>query len=138
MKAEKARIVIIEDDAADVGLLMRHLKKAKFDKHVKVIPDGKAAFEWLSSGDPQGKDIIALFLDLNLPSISGLHVLEMIRSNEGTRHLSVIVMTGSSDPEDLKKCRQLGVSCYVQKPITVATFAKAVADIFHSPTAQAG
>jgi len=133
MKAEKIRIVIVEDNAADLGLLMRHLKKAKFDKHVKVISDGKAAFEWLSGGDQPGKDLIAVFLDLSLPSISGLRVLEMIRSNEGTRHLPVIVMTGSVDPEDLNKCRQLGVSCYVQKPITVATFTKAVADIFHSP-----
>ena len=133
MKADKTRIVIVEDNAADLALLMRHLKKAKFDKHVKVISDGKAAFEWLSGGDQPGKDLIAVFLDLSLPSISGLRVLEMIRSNEGTRHLPVIVMTGSVDPEDLNKCRQLGVSCYVQKPITVATFTKAVADIFHSP-----
>lgn len=138
METQKTRILIVEDNADDEALLMRQLQKAQLHQHVKVIADGKAAVEFLTDNDSRCDELIAVFLDLKLPSISGLHVLEKVRSHDRTRNLPVIVMTSSNAPTDLERCRQLGVSCYVQKPITFATFTKAVADSFHAPKTQTG
>lgn len=128
----QTRILIVEDNPDDEVLLLRQLRKAQLDQHVKVISDGKEAVEYLNSTDRHGDEILALFLDLNLPGINGLHILERVRANPRIRGLPVIVMTSSNSPEDLERCHQLGVSCYVQKPITFATFSKAIADSFQS------
>jgi CheY-like chemotaxis protein len=138
METPKTRILIVEDNSDDEAILMRQLKKAQLDQHVKVISDGKNALEYLTDGNPASKELIAVFLDLNLPSLSGLQLLEKVRAHEPTRNLPVIVMTSSNSPTDLGKCQKLGVSCYVQKPITYATFTKAVADSFHAPSTKTG
>jgi CheY-like chemotaxis protein len=138
METQKTRILIVEDNADDEALLMHQLQKAQLHQHVKVIADGKVAVEYLTDNDSRGDELIAIFLDLNLPSMNGLHVLEKVRSHDRIRHLPVIVMTSSNSSTDLEKCRQFGVSCYVQKPITFATFAKAVADSFHVPKTHLG
>lgn len=130
--------MIVEDNPDDEALLMRQLHKAGLDKHVKVIADGKLALAFLTEKSSPGEELIALFLDLKLPGISGLQILEKIKSQDHTRNLPVIVMTSSNSQDDLEKCRQYGVSCYVQKPITFANFTKAVADSFHAPTSKSG
>jgi CheY-like chemotaxis protein len=125
--------LIVEDDPDDEALLMRQLQKAQLDQHVKVIGDGKAALEYLTDDSQQYKELVAIFLELSLPSMSGLHLLEKIRSDDRVRHLPVIVMTSSNAPSDLERCQQLRVSHYVQKPITFTSFSKAVANSFHAP-----
>lgn len=132
----KTRILIVEDNSDDGELLMRQLKKAQLGEQVRVIKDGRLALEFLS--EPDSEHLIALFLDLKLPSVSGLELLEKIRRQDRIQNLPVIIMTSSNSPKDLQKCQDLGVSSYVQKPITVAAFTKAVADIFHRPQAKAG
>jgi CheY-like chemotaxis protein len=136
MESPKTRILIIEDNSDDEFLLMRQLQKAGLDRHVKVLDDGKAAIDYLENAETACHELIALFLDLKLPSLSGLHVLERVRSNVRTQKLAVIVMTSSHSPEDMERCRQLGVSSYVQKPITLSTFTKAVANCFHVSSSQ--
>ena len=131
MKALR-RILIIEDNPDDEALLLRQLKKAELEKHVKVIHDGAEAMEYLKNSRTKCEDLAAVFLDLKLPKIDGLRLLEAIRSNERLKELSVVVMTSSNSPEELAKCRELGVSCYVQKPLTLSSFAKAFADTFHA------
>ena len=138
MDTQKRCILIVEDNTDDEALLMRQLRKASLDKYVKVIDDGKLALAFLTEHTPSGEELIALFLDLNLPGVSGLEILEKIKSQDRTRNLPVIVMTSSNSPQDLEKCREYGVSCYVQKPVTFANFTKAVADSFHAPATQAG
>ncbi len=133
METPKTRILIVEDNPDDEALLMRQLQKAQLDQHVRVISDGQAALDYLTDGHSAGENLVAIFLDLNLPSLSGLQLLERVKTHDGLKHLPVIVMTSSNAPSDLEKCQKLGVSCYVQKPVTFTTFTKAVADSFHSP-----
>jgi CheY-like chemotaxis protein len=132
MDTPTARILIIEDNPDDEELLLHQLRKAHLDQHVKVISDGRSAIEYLRETGSRNEEIIALFLDLHLPIVSGLQVLEQVRLNEQTSDLPVIVVTSSNSPEDLEKCHRLGVSCYVQKPITLTTFSKAIADSFNA------
>jgi len=125
----RPKILVIEDDSNDEALLMRQLKKADLDEHIQIIRDGRKALDLLSDADGE---LSAVFLDLNLPSVSGLQILKAIRSNEHIHNLPVIVMTSSNSPEQLECCRRLGVSSYVQKPLTFSSFAKAFADAFQA------
>jgi len=125
------RILIVEDNPDDHALLMRQLKKAELDEHIKAVQDGGEAFKYLTDVNSDSPTLAAVFLDLKLPTISGLQLLEQIRSHDRIRHLPVIVMTSSNSPEDLKKCKDLGVFSYVAKPLTFSSFAKAFADTFH-------
>jgi two-component system response regulator len=94
-----------------------------------MIDDGRLALDFLTA--PVSDHLVAIFLDLKLPSISGLQLLEKIRSMDKTKKLPVIVMTSSNSPEDLAKCQELQVMSYVQKPVTFAAFSQAVASAFH-------
>lgn len=111
---------------------MRQLKKAELERHVRAIHDGGKALAYLSNPRFKCEDLAAIFLDLKLPTLSGLQILEKIRASDRLRHLSVVIMTSSNSPEELEHCRQLGVFSFVQKPLTFSSFAKAFADSFHA------
>lgn len=127
----KPRILIVEDNPDDGELLMRQIKKAHLAEQVKVINDGRLARDFLADANSLARHLVAMFLDLKLPSMSGLELLEQVRAYDHVRHLPVIVMTSSNSPDDLRRCRDLGVSSYVQKPVTFPAFTKAIADTFH-------
>jgi CheY-like chemotaxis protein len=129
------RVLVIEDNVDDSELLLRQLEKSGMASHVKFISDGREALDFLTvdavaSGT---SELIAILLDLRLPSVSGIEILRRIRQHDRLQSLPVIVMTSSNDPQDLEECRRLNVTHYVSKPITFASFSKAVADVFHLP-----
>jgi len=126
------RILIVEDNPDDEALLLRQLKKAQLDRQVRVIADGARALYYLTDPKFKCEELVAVFLDLQLPSVSGLQLLEAIRADERIKHLPVILMTSTNAQEDLDRCRELGVSSYVRKPVSFSAFAKAVADSFHA------
>jgi two-component system response regulator len=126
------RILIVEDNPDDEALLMRQLRKADLHPHIKAIHDGGKALDYLADGQLKRDELAAIFLDLKLPTVSGLELLQAIRANERTREIPVIVMTSSNTPTDLEKCRELGVFSYVAKPLTFSSFAKAFADTFQA------
>ncbi|HSI85476.1 MAG: response regulator [Candidatus Methylacidiphilales bacterium] len=130
------RVLVVEDNQDDRELLLRQLRKAQMDSYVKFISDGMEALDFLSNEDQYGKhgdSIIALFLDLKLPSMGGIELLRRIKKMPRYARLPVIVMTSSNDPYDLEECRRLNVHQYVEKPITFSSFSHAVANVFHSP-----
>ena len=126
------RILMIEDDPDDEVLLLRQLRKTQFERHIEVIRDGGEAIEYLTNEGLDPQNLAAVFLDLRLPRVGGLQILEAIRSDSRFRTLPVIVMTSSNSLEELARCRELGVSCYVQKPITFASFAEAFTEAFQA------
>jgi CheY-like chemotaxis protein len=126
------RLLIIEDNSDDVALLLHELKKVRLERYVKVIRDGGEALDYLTDELFKCNELVAVFLDLKLPTIDGLTILEAIRANDHLQHLSVVVMTSSNAPEILQKCRELGVAGFVPKPLTYFSFRKAFADTFHS------
>jgi two-component system response regulator len=127
----RARILVIEDNEDDELLLLRILRQSRLASHVEVVRDGKKALDYLTHHEAKIEDLVAVFLDLNIPSIHGLKLLAMIRANDRLSHLPVIVMTTS--PEDLLECQRLSVVSYVQKPVSLASFSKAIADILPLP-----
>jgi CheY-like chemotaxis protein len=129
------RVLVIEDNADDRELLQRQLRKSGMDQQVRFISDGREALDFLTG--PQApslaETLIAILLDLQLPSVSGLDLLRKVRESDGLRTTPVIVMTSSNNPHDLEECRKLNVLNYVSKPVTFTSFSKAVANVFHSP-----
>jgi two-component system response regulator len=128
------RVLVIEDNPDDRELLLRQLRKAGMDSHVKFISDGKEAFNFLTGPQaPLPESLIAILLDLRLPSMSGLELLRKLRARDDFHSVPVTVMTSSNDPNDLEECRKLRVINYVSKPVTFTSFSKAIADVFHPP-----
>ena len=126
------QILMIEDNSDDEALLLRQLKKAKLERHIRVIHDGGKALEYLMDERFKCEDLAAIFLDLRLPTIDGLRILEAIKSEGRLQNVPVVVMTSSNAPEELEKCHELGVSSYINKPVTFSSFAKAFADTFQA------
>jgi len=135
MNDNSVRVVVIEDNADDRELLLRQLKKSGMASHVKFIDNGQEALDFLVNPTPPSlvDELIAIFLDLKLPSLDGLELLRRLRANERLKKLPVIVMTSSNNPKDVEECRRLKVTSYVPKPVSFTTFSKAVADVFHLP-----
>ena len=132
IEGKPLRVLVIEDNNDDSDLLVRQLQRNNFEGSVKVVPDGQAAWDLLNSDIPR-QDLIAIFLDLKLPKLSGLKLLARIRDDAKLCTIPVFVMTSSNDPKDLEECKRLGVEGYIPKPVTFTTFSKAVADLFHTP-----
>lgn len=133
--AHVVRVLVIEDDPDDRELLMRQLSKSKIEDHVKFIGDGKEAFCFLSDLPPQRPfcNLIAIFLDLKLPSMSGLELLRRIKQIPRVQNIPVIVMTGSLDPKDFEECQKLKVAAFIAKPVTFESFSKAIVGLVHLP-----
>ncbi len=109
-------ILIVEDNSDDSFLLTRQLAKLELDRAIRVIPDGRAALDYLLSVSPPP---YAVFLDLRLPRLSGIQLLQEIRREPRLHALPVIVMTNSIDPADAEMCARLGVAAYSHKPVSV-------------------
>ncbi len=135
MGESAVRVLVIEDNADDRELLLRQLRKSGMDQQVKFISDGREALDFLTGSKVPSlaDDLIAILLDLRLPSLSGLELLKRLRERDDYKKTPVIVMTSSNDPNDLEECRKLKVLNYVSKPVTFSSFSKAVADVFHLP-----
>jgi CheY-like chemotaxis protein len=122
----KTQILVVEDNADDSFLLTRQLARAHFEDCVTVIGNGQDAFEYLQRSSTP----LAVFLDLRLPGMSGVELLEKIRQDERLHAVPVIVMTGSLDPRDVETCDRLGITAYLPKPVGLSTFIKTVTHLF--------
>ncbi len=129
------RVVVVEDNEDDRDLLVRQLRKSGIDSHVKFFADGREALTFLLNLPPPQPftDLIAIFLDLKLPGMSGVEVLREIRRLPRVAGVPVIIMTSSLDPRDFEACQELKVAAFVPKPITFESFSKAITGLRHMP-----
>jgi len=123
-------ILLVEDNPRDEALTLRALKKSNIVNEVIVARDGVEALDYLfGTGGHAGRDLSAMpqlvLLDLKLPKIDGLQVLQKIRSDERTRRLPVVIFTSSNEEEDLIKSYNLGANSYVRKPVDFEQFLEA-------------
>jgi two-component system response regulator len=124
-------ILLVEDNPDDEALTLRALKKNNIRNGVVVAHDGAEALDYLFARRAyEGRDVFALpqivLLDLNLPKVGGLEVLQSIRADERTRRLPVVILTSSKEDRDLLKGYDLGANSYVRKPVDFTEFAEAV------------
>ncbi len=124
-------ILLVEDNPDDIELTMRALKKNNIKNEIIVAKDGAEALDFLfGTGKHEGRDLkdmpTLILLDLKLPKMDGLEVLQTIRSNDRTRFLPVVILTSSKEEQDLMRGYSLGTNSYVRKPIDFNEFTKAV------------
>jgi len=133
--AQPIRVLVIEDNPDDQELLHYELKKTAVGKHVLALSDPRVALDLLQgeTANEFKRHLVAIFLDVHLPHMSGIDLLKMIRSMAGMETFPVIIMTASPPPETIAACRELKVMALLEKPITFNNFSKAIANIFHNP-----
>jgi two-component system response regulator len=124
-------ILLAEDNPDDVQLTLRALKKSKIMNEVVIAQDGVEALDYLfGTGKYAGRDTRVLpqvvLLDLKMPRMDGLEVLQHVRSNERTRLLPVVVLTTSSEDKDRVESYKLGANSYIRKPVDFEQFVNAV------------
>lgn len=112
-------ILVIEDNEGDLLLLEEELAHLDFLNNLHIVHDGEAALQFLfqKEGFDNAPKPHIVFLDLNIPKIDGFGVLEKIRTTSEFDDIPVIILTGSKNPEDTKKCHDLGANGYFNKPV---------------------
>jgi two-component system, response regulator len=128
--AEKM-ILLVEDNPDDEELTLRSLRKANIVNDVIVARDGGEALDFLfGTGKYAGRDVGQLpsvvLLDLKLPKLNGIEVLHRLRADPRTRLLPVVVLTSSSEEEDMLRSYESGANSYVRKPVDFSAFVTAV------------
>ena len=133
MNNGEVNILLVEDNQADVELTLHALARNNLTNPVKVVQDGAEALDFLfcagaykSRANSKPKVIL---LDLKLPKVDGLEVLERVKSDERTREIPVVVLTSSREERDMVESYRLGVNSYITKPVDFQQFTEAVRQI---------
>lgn len=126
-------ILLVEDNPKDLELTLAALEKSQLANDVVTARDGAEALDWLLCRGPHAErdtgDPAVVLLDLKLPKIDGLEVLERIKSNDDLKHVPVVMLTASREESDLVKSYQLGVNAFVVKPVDFQEFFKAIQEV---------
>ena len=127
-------ILLVEDNPQDAELMIRALRKQNLANQIHIAEDGAEALDFINcrekySDRDQTKSPKVIFLDLKLPKVSGLEVLQELKSNPLTQTIPVVIVTSSREDPDIKKAYELGVNSYVVKPVEFQDFMQAMAQI---------
>ena len=127
------RILLVEDDPRDVELTLTALQEYNLVNEVAVARDGQEALDYLHCrgqfSERDGTRPAVMLLDLKLPKINGLEVLQHVRSDQQLKLLPVVVLTSSHEEKDLVRSYELGVNAYVVKPVDFHDFVNAVKEL---------
>ena len=124
-------ILLVEDNEDDQILTIQALKSSNIRNEIVIANDGVEALDFLfGTGMYQGRDLSIMpqiiLLDIKLPRVDGLEVLQQIRANGSTKHLPVVILTSSREEQDLMKSYSLGANSYIRKPVDFVQFAEAI------------
>jgi CheY-like chemotaxis protein len=130
-RANQKVILLVEDNPDDEALAMRALKRHHIGNEIVVARDGVEALEYLfGTGMYAGRDVTnkpsVVLLDLKLPRVDGLEVLRRLREEQNTKFLPVVVLTTSSEEQDLLNSYSLGCNSYICKPVDFVQFSEAI------------
>jgi CheY-like chemotaxis protein len=131
---EAVEILLVEDNPRDMEMTLRSLKKANVANHIHVVRDGAEALDFLfGEGQYAGRrveDVPRLvLLDLKLPKVDGLEVLQRIKADARTKAVPVVVLTSSQEQKDVVESYKLGVNSYIVKPVDFESFLTAVREL---------
>ncbi len=128
---EEKYILLVEDNPNDVKLTLRAFEKSGISNRVEVVSDGVEALEYLhGTGEFAGRNHdslpVVILLDLKMPRMDGIELLQRIRADERTRLVPVVVLTTSNEEKDRAESYALGANSYVRKPVKLSQFTEAV------------
>lgn len=122
-------MLLVEDNPDDEELTLRALRQSKVLNNVVVVHDGAEALEYLFDSSGHAPQPQVILLDLKLPKVGGLEVLQRVRADARTALIPVVVLTSSSEEEDLLSSYKLGANSYVRKPVEFNRFSEAVRQV---------
>jgi CheY-like chemotaxis protein len=143
---DEVEILLVEDNPTDAELTMEALREAKLVNHLVWVKDGAEALDFIFRKGAYADRLAGTFpsvilLDLRLPKVDGLEVLQRLKADEQTRRIPVVVLTSSNEDRDILRSYEHGVNSFVSKPVGFEEFARVVAQlgmywllINHSPS----
>ncbi len=130
MSSCQHRILLVEDDEADIELTVTAFKKYNLCNDIDIARDGVEALDYLHRrGEYENRsehDPVVVLLDLKMPRMGGIEVLEKIKTDSKLKRIPVVVMTSSKEHPDIEKCYDLGVNAYVVKPVNFNEFTDSI------------
>ncbi|MDF2809156.1 MAG: two-component response regulator [Microvirga sp.] len=128
--AKPVTIVMIEDDEGHARLIERNIRRAGVQNEIVPFANGTDALEFLLGADGSGAVSagrhLLILLDLNLPDMTGVDILEKVKANPHTRRSPVVVLTTTDDAREIQRCYDLGANVYITKPVNYDGFANAI------------
>lgn len=131
--ADLRPILLVEDSPKDAELTLAALQKCQLCNEVAMVRDGAEALDYLRCiGKHAGREAVSpavVLLDLKMPKVDGLEVLEQIRADPALRHTPIVMLTSSREEKDLLRSYELGVNAFVVKPVDFKEFFAAIQDL---------
>jgi two-component system response regulator len=130
----KLELLLIEDNMNDAEMTIRALRKRKVANDIIHLTDGAMAIDFLFGlGEYEGRDINlkprVILLDIKMPKVDGIEVLQRLKSEEITRSIPVVMLTSSKEHPDVQKCYDLGANSYIVKPVGFENFIEAISSL---------
>lgn len=128
--ARPVTIIMIEDDEGHARLIEKNIRRAGVANQIVPFTNGTEALAYLLGPDGtgavnKGRQLLVL-LDLNLPDMTGIDILEKVKANEHTKRSPVVVLTTTDDQREIQRCYDLGANVYITKPVDYDGFANAI------------
>lgn len=127
-------VLLVEDNTRDADLTLRSLEKYNLSNRIKWVKDGELALDYLlGRNEYAGRNVHeqprVVLLDLKMPKMNGIEVLEEIRNSEATKKLPVVILTSSQEEKDIVRSYELGVNSYIVKPVDFNKFKESIREI---------
>jgi two-component system response regulator len=131
MPNNEVEILLVEDDEMDAEITIRALRRGKVANGIVHLTDGAQALDFLfCEGEYAGRDIHntpkLIMLDLKMPKVDGIEVLERIKSDPLLKKIPVVILTSSKEHPDVNRCYELGANSYIVKPVGFDGFMDAI------------
>lgn len=129
-EAKAVTIVMVEDDEGHARLIEKNIRRAGVNNEIVPFTNGTDALTYLfgsdgMSGVSRSRHLLIL-LDLNLPDMTGIDILQRVKSNPNTKLTPVVVLTTTDDANEIQRCYDLGANVYITKPVDYESFANAI------------
>lgn len=124
-------ILLVDDNNLDIDLFERALRKANSEVKLDTARGGERALEYIEKWETGLAVPIVILLDLKMPKINGLEVLQALKSHPRFKTIPVVILTSSNETSDIQQAYELGVNSYIMKSVDYDEFARAVAQIHH-------
>jgi two-component system response regulator len=135
MNLNSVDLLLVEDNLNDAELAIRELKKHNLANNLYHVKDGEEALDFIfATGKYADSRSVnhtpkLILLDIHMPKVNGIEVLEKIKSMDATRKTPVVILTSSKEDPDIKRCYNLGANSYIVKPLNFEGFAEAIKNL---------
>jgi two-component system response regulator len=134
MNPSEIEIILVEDNQDDATLTIRALRSQNLFNNIIHLKNGQEALDFVFNGaefngNKFNHNPKVVLLDLKMPKVNGIEVLEQLKGNPKTKTIPVVILTSSAEDPDIKKCYDLGANSYIVKPVGFDNFSKTVVDL---------